>query len=124
MTVKLIDPATSTQIGAAVTDANGDYVFGGFSNTSLGTYTVITPDNESVLINGQDDDVEEKPSVPSTDESSSDIELGQDASVSQIVGLRFNGLPSRRVLRLPVPTSSSALTTTIMSMAGAARLSM
>ncbi len=42
------DGTPDTQVGTTTTDANGNYIFGGVSNTNLGTYSCGTPTLQTV----------------------------------------------------------------------------
>ncbi len=84
------DTDASVYVGASCDD--------GDPNTSNDTYgsdcicAGISPTTISVQVNSDDDDAEEEDGNGFVDLSSSDLELGEDASIAQTVGIRFNGV--------------------------------
>lgn len=83
----------STQVGTATTDSNGNYYFGGASNTNMLNSCSGTVD---VRVNASSDDAEQRLNDNSVSTTSTDLELlyddGFGITSSQIAGTRFNSI--------------------------------
>lgn len=79
------DNVADTQVGTAVTDANGEYYFGGLNNTNLGT-TVVT---RSITL-GSDDAQQAGSTVTTTDTFLNlPVTAGDE---DRLIGLRFQNI--------------------------------
>ncbi|MBS1794696.1 MAG: hypothetical protein JSS81_12625 [Acidobacteria bacterium] len=85
------DNAVDTQVGAATTDASGNYIFGGTGNANLGTYACGTATSDTrVAVSA--DDAEQNAGNGSVSINNSDLELTADGNTQQYVGVRFTGV--------------------------------
>ncbi|MBK7801612.1 MAG: hypothetical protein IPJ55_02845 [Chloracidobacterium sp.] len=84
-------------VGTSVTDANGNYIFGGINNTNLGTYACgTTPGSVDVRVNASSDDAEQAATGGAVLLNSNDLDFfgetnGAGTAYSSI-GVRFNNL--------------------------------
>lgn len=89
------DDAVDTQIGAATTDANGNYIFGGTNDANLFTYACGNPTRQiSVRVSASADDAEQAASG-SVNISDPDLSFHHEGTAGgdrPYVGLRFNNL--------------------------------
>lgn len=86
-----------TQVGTAITDANGNYLFGGVNNTNLPSYVCgTTPGTADVRVNSSTDDAEQQAAGGTVVLNSNDLDFfgetdGAGTAYSNL-GVRFNNL--------------------------------
>lgn len=90
------DGAVDTQVGTAVTDANGNYIFGGVNNSNLPPYACGTPATADVRVNSSTDDAEQQTAGGAVVLNSNDLDFfgetdGAGTAYSNL-GVRFNNL--------------------------------
>ena len=84
-------------VGTTVTDANGNYIFGGINNTNMSTYTCgTTPGSADVGVSSSADDAEQATTGGAVTLNSNDLDFfgetnGGGTAYSNI-GVRFNSL--------------------------------
>lgn len=82
------DGAADLQVGSAVTDANGNYIFGGPSNTNLSQPC----GSVDTRVAASADDAEQNLGDNSVSITSNDVELTSDGTTLQQVGMRWNSI--------------------------------
>ncbi|MFN0141118.1 MAG: SdrD B-like domain-containing protein [Pyrinomonadaceae bacterium] len=85
------------QVGAATSDGNGNYIFGGANNTNMQQYVCgTTPGTANAQVNASSDDAEQQTSDGTVVLNNNDLDFfgennGAGAAYSNL-GVRFNGL--------------------------------
>lgn len=83
------DTTVDTQVGAATTDANGNYVFGGANNSNLSTYACGLTGTVDKRVGSSTDDAEENAGTGTVSVNGTDLELTADGATQQSIGVRF-----------------------------------
>lgn len=86
------DSTVDTQVGSVNTDANGNYYFGGPSNTGLSTYACTLSGTADRRVDASSDDAEQNVGNSSVSITGTDLEITADGGTQQLVGVRFNYL--------------------------------
>lgn len=83
------DNSADTLVGTATTDANGNYIFGGPSNSNL---SLPCGGPVDVRVAASADDAEENMSNNTVTTNNNDLELSADGATIQQVGMRWNSI--------------------------------
>lgn len=83
------DNNVDTQVGTATTDANGNYIFGGATNTNLSTYACSVPGTVNQQVGNSTDDAEQNAGTGAVSVTGTDLELTADGGTQQVIGMRF-----------------------------------
>lgn len=81
-----------TQVGAATTNGNGNYFFGGVGNTNMSTFACQIPGSSDSRIAASADDAEQNAGTGAVSITDGDLELTADGATLQQVGVRFPAL--------------------------------
>ncbi len=84
------DTVVDTQVGSVVTDANGEYYFGGVSNANM--FTNPTAKSFSVRVNQSTDDAEQTVSSGTVVTNGTPFDIPRVTAGSQLDGLRFQNV--------------------------------
>lgn len=84
------DNVVDTQVGSVVTDANGEYYFGGVNNANM--FTNPTAKTFSVRVNQSTDDAEQTVSSGTVVTNGSPLDIPRVTTGSQLDGLRFQNV--------------------------------
>ncbi|HEY8563813.1 MAG TPA: SdrD B-like domain-containing protein [Pyrinomonadaceae bacterium] len=83
------DNTVDAQVGAATTDASGNYVFGGAANANMSTYACGLTGSVDKRVGTSSDDAEQAVADGSVSTTGIDLELTADGAAQQFVGVRF-----------------------------------
>lgn len=86
------DNNVDTQVGTATTDASGNYLFGGPSNTNITGYACSTSSFVDRRVDASSDDAEQNAGTGSVNINGTTLDLTANGATQQQVGIRFNNV--------------------------------